>query len=155
MHLFSSCSALRSHPVPAHALRQPSVTGISTMIHIVDDDAGVRAALSFLLTTAGMDSRAYASAEEFLDQATPGVRDCLIVDLQMPRMGGAELLQVLAQRGVYLPSIVITAHPDHAAALQPLRDKPVAVLSKPFRDEVLLRTIEGAVGPDGGMPGPR
>jgi len=150
MNVCLSPSAIRNAPVEAVTGRPRSA---SAMIHIVDDDAGVRAALSFLLATVGMENRTYASAQEFLDTAVTGSGDCLILDLQMPRIDGVELLQILGARGVRVPCVVITAHPEHAHALQPLHHKPVAVLSKPFRDATLLdvlRTV--AAGHNGRGP---
>ena len=53
------------------------------IVHIVDDDSAIRDALSFLMKSIGFESKAYASAEAFLDQAELDRLGCLVVDVRM------------------------------------------------------------------------
>ena len=88
---------------------------------IVDDDAAVREALSLLVHAWGWTPRACASAEEFLECYSRQRDACLVLDLQMPGISGADLQEILVELSVQLPTIIITAHPDHAIHLPAAR----------------------------------
>jgi FixJ family two-component response regulator len=84
----------------------------SPWIAIVDDDPAVRKALKRLLGTRAFQARTYASAQDFFGALPGGLPGCLIVDLQMPGMGGLDLQQHLKRIGINVPTIVITAHDE-------------------------------------------
>ncbi|MCW5655949.1 response regulator [Hydrogenophaga sp.] len=117
----------------------------SSTVFIVDDDAAVRSALSMLVHSCGWKPRPCASAEEFLECYTRQGRGCLVLDLQMPGMTGADLMDILADLDLQLPVIVITAHADHAMADRARASGALAVIGKPFRDDELLGWIETAL----------
>ena len=119
-----------------------TATGI---VAIVDDDAGVRTALSRLLDASGIATRSYASARDFLDSLASESPDCLIVDLQMPEMSGLELQQQLSRSGVSIPTIVITAHDDAEFRRRCLAAGAVAYLTKPIDVAALLTSIDSTV----------
>jgi len=121
---------------------------IPTTVFIVDDDAAVRAGLSLLVRSCGWEPRAFASAEEFLDSYQPETRACLLLDLQMPGIDGPALQKVIADRGIQLPTIVVTAHKDEPLAERALAAGALAVVAKPFRNEELVRRIEEALSQD-------
>ena len=68
-------------------------------IAVVDDDESVRESLPDLLRELGYQARAFASAEEFLHSGCLGETDCLILDVAMPGVSGAELQRDLIRRG--------------------------------------------------------
>lgn len=115
-------------------------------VYIVDDDAAVRDALSLLVLSCGWRPYACASAEEFLESYSRERNACLLLDLQMPGMSGADLQESLAEMGLTLPTIIITAHPEQALALRARAAGALAVVSKPFRQGELLLHIEQALG---------
>ena len=58
------------------------------LVHVIDDDEGLRESLAFLLRTAKIDVQTYASAQGFLD-ALPGENpSCIITDVRMPGLSG-------------------------------------------------------------------
>ncbi|NIR29953.1 MAG: response regulator [Gammaproteobacteria bacterium] len=116
-------------------------------VFIVDDDRAVRAAMSLLVECCGWETRAYASAREFLDAYSPGEPGCLLLDLEMRGMSGLEAQEWLGKCEIPLPVIVVTAHDDDALALRAREAGALAVLGKPFRDDELVNWIERAVGP--------
>ena len=61
------------------------------------------------------------------------------------RMNGVELQEELSRRGGHMPTVVITAHPDQPLARKARRAGAYAVLAKPFRDEDLRVSVEGAL----------
>ena len=67
-------------------------------VHIVDDEAKVRDALTLLLSTAQIKSRSYGSAEEYLTLNPLKEPACILLDNQLPGMSGIELLSVSSPR---------------------------------------------------------
>ena len=120
------------------------------LIAIVDDDASICKALNRLIRSARMDAEVFGSAGEFLEEGESHEPDCLILDVQMPRMTGLELCSQLAGRASRVPVIFITAH-DDASARETAEDSgAVAYLRKPFGDQVLLDAIAAALKGRGG-----
>jgi FixJ family two-component response regulator len=114
-------------------------------VAIVDDDELMRGALQGLLKEAGLATRLFASAEEFLDSGQPRHCACLIADIRMPGMSGLELQARLNAEQIRIPIIFITAHGDEHMRMQALRSGAVEFLTKPFDDEVLLETVRAAL----------
>src|SRR2546427_12903634 len=83
-----------------------------SVVHIVDDDAGVRLALTMIVEAAGHPVRAYATAEAFLAENSEHLAGCLVTDVRMPGMSGMELLRRLGALAPDLPVLVITGHGD-------------------------------------------
>jgi FixJ family two-component response regulator len=77
-------------------------------IYIVDDDESVRRAMDRLLRSAGMEPRAFESAEDFFDFKHPVQNACLIVDIKMKGMNGLDLINEIEGRGLKLPVIFKT-----------------------------------------------
>ncbi len=114
-------------------------------VFIVDDDAAVRQAVTLLVQSLGLRAQAYASAEAFLEAYDPGSDGCLVLDLHMPGMNGVELQQELTARGMRIPVIVITAYKDDPLTVRAQEAGALTVLYKPFKRDVLLRSIESAL----------
>ena len=119
----------------------------SATVFIVDDDAAVRDALSLLVLSCGWVPHPCASAEEFLGSYSRERNACLVLDLQMPGISGADLQEIMTEAGMDLPTIIITAHPDHALARRARAAGALAVVCKPFRQDELVQTIERALRP--------
>lgn len=124
----------------------------SETVFIVDDDPSVRDALSLLLSLRGYATAVFACAEDFLAALEPQWRGCVVADIRMPGMSGLELQQALAQRGPALPTIIITAHGDVAAARQAFRADAVDFLEKPFDGDQLIAAIAVALAGARGAP---
>jgi len=121
--------------------------GNGTLVAIVDDHQSLREALQGLMEEAGLEARAFASAEDFLNSGLLGQTGCLIADIRMPGMSGLELLNTLNARACRIPTIFITAHGDAQMRLQAMRAGAVEFLAKPFDDEALLGTVRAALEP--------
>lgn len=117
-------------------------------VHIVDDDAAVRAALAALFGTVGIACAAYASAEEFLAAADTGTRGCLLLDVRMPGMGGLELQRVLRDRGIAIPVIVITGHGDVSMAVRAMKAGAADFIEKPFNGQELIDRVKECLQAD-------
>ena len=106
-------------------------------IAIVDDDPSVLRALRRSLRLRGFEPRTFASAQEFLSSLPSGAPECMILDLQMPGMTGVELLQYLADRGIKIPTIIITAQGDARVRERCESAGAVAFLVKPLERAAL------------------
>lgn len=115
---------------------------------LIDDDAAVRDALEELLTSVGVDSLLFPSAQEFLDADLPDRPGCLVVDVRMPGLSGLDLQQLLASRGILTPIVFLTGHGDIAMSVQAMKAGAVDFLTKPVRDQTLLDAVSSAIAAD-------
>jgi len=122
---------------------------ILAVIGIVDDDESVRDSISSLLRSAGYKTESFESAEAYLNSDRASEPNCLLLDVRMPGLSGLQLQSELNHQKVSIPVIFITAHPDEQVRERALSEGAVAVLGKPFNDEVLLGAIDSAVGNKG------
>ena len=114
-------------------------------VYVVDDDDGMRRALSLLLNTVGYKTAAFASPREFLDRVKTDAAGCLVLDIRMPGMSGLELQQHLNRMGSMLPVIFVTGHGDVPMAVQAMKEGAFEFVQKPFRDQDLLDRINHAL----------
>lgn len=112
---------------------------------LVDDDATVRAAFKVLMKSAGLTLVSFASAEEFLEEYQDKNIGCLVLDLRMPGMSGAELHEYLVKNNIPIPVIILSGHADIPLAVQAIKQGAVNVLEKPFREEAVLQTVRRAL----------
>ena len=115
------------------------------VVAIVDDDDLMRAALQGLLKSAGLPTRTFASADEFLRSGHQRDTACLITDIRMPGVSGLELQARLNGDHCRIPTIFITAHGDAKMRMQAMRAGAMDFLAKPFDDEVLLKSVRAAM----------
>lgn len=120
-------------------------------VFIVDDDPGVRAALSDLVESIGLEARAFSSAGEFLQQTRPTSPACLVLDVRLPGLGGLDLQRELAKTEAALPVIFITGYGDVPMSVRAMRGGAVDFLTKPFRDQDLLDSVQEALKKDRAM----
>lgn len=117
-------------------------------VFIVDDDRAVRESLRFLLESVGLAARTYAGADEFLARYDPQTPGCLVLDVRLPGMSGLDLQQVLGERGIRLPVIIITGHGDVPVAVRAMKAGAVDFIEKPFSDQTLLDRVRSALDRD-------
>jgi len=118
------------------------------LIAIVDDDESVCRAVRRLVRSLAIDAATFTSGQEFLDllEAMPSFQpDCLILDVQMPGINGLELKDRLAVTGNTIPVIFITAYDEVGVREKAFAAGAVAFLRKPFNDELLIKTMHGAL----------
>ncbi len=118
------------------------------VVFVVDDDEGVRKALSLLIRSAGLEVRTFDSAEAFLEDYSPGVAGCLVLDVKMTGMDGMTLQEELWNRGLDIPVIMMTGHGDVPMAVKAVQRGAIDFLQKPFDDQALLERIHQALALD-------
>jgi FixJ family two-component response regulator len=114
-------------------------------VHIVDDEAEVRDALTLLLSTAQIESRSYGSAEEYMTSNPLKDPACLLLDNQLPGMSGIELLRRIVAATTDSTIIMITAYGDVPTAVLAMKAGAFHFVQKPFDAEALLLTVEEAL----------
>jgi len=110
-------------------------------VFIVDDDPSICAALARLFRSAGLTSRSFGSAREFLAQAPDLGPGCLILDQRLPDLSSLELQGELARAGIRLPVIFHTAHGSGSLRAKALQAGAVGFLEKPVQGQVLLTMV--------------
>lgn len=112
------------------------------IVHIVDDDKAIRDSLTLLMKSVGFESKSYDSAEMFLDEAELDAPGCLIADIRMRGISGLELQQLLNDKGIKMPVIIITGHGDVPVAVQAMKAGAIDFLEKPYDNELLVTRIK-------------
>jgi len=118
------------------------------IVFIVDDDAGVRAAIQGLLKSVGLRSEAFATPQEFLRGKRSEGPACLVLDVRLPGVSGLEFQRQLSDSGMAIPVIFITGHGDIPMSVKAMKSGAVEFLTKPFRDQDLLDAIQQALERD-------
>jgi FixJ family two-component response regulator len=112
---------------------------------VVEDDAGLRAALGRVLSVAGFQARTFADAEQVLQASAARTAACLVLDVHLPLLSGFELYdRLLAESGVRPPVVFISAH-DEPDARRQATSAGAAYLPKPFAGRQLLAAVERAM----------
>jgi FixJ family two-component response regulator len=125
------------------------------LIVCVEDDAGVRDAITGFIAALGFAAETFSSAEEFLHSGRLDHTSCLIIDVKLTGMSGLELQTRLVAMGCNTPVIIITAFPDERVHAQALSAGAVCFLTKPIAKDDLVDCIDQALKcrPDvGGVP---
>jgi FixJ family two-component response regulator len=110
------------------------------VIAVVDDDASIRRSMSSLMRSRGYIVYTFAGAEDFLHSLYFGVTECLITDVQMPKMNGIQLLFRVHKKDPRIPVILMSG-----AFRQHDVEGACDLLVKPFDDSSLLASIANAL----------
>jgi FixJ family two-component response regulator len=118
------------------------------IVFVIDDDPSMRLALEDLVSTVGLDVRAFAAPQEFLKSKPPDRPGCLVLDVRLPGMSGLTFQKELLKEGRALPVIFITGHGDIPMSVRAMKAGAVEFLCKPFHDQDLLDAIHAAIQRD-------
>ena len=118
------------------------------LVHIVDDDGLLRAAISSLLRSSGLAVADYASVAQFLAQPRAEVASCLLLDVRLQGVSGLDFQADLNRDGAHLPIIFMTGHGDIPMSVRAMKAGALDFLAKPFRDQDLLDAVNLALAAD-------
>jgi len=122
------------------------------LVHVVDDDTSFRTAIQRRLQLAGYDVVTYSSARDLLgrlpDEARPS---CILLDVRIPNLSGPELQLRLGELGSKLPIVFLSAYADVQTTVKTIKAGAEDFLIKPVNSELLLKTIEDAIGRSEGL----
>src|SRR5262249_10543766 len=123
------------------------MTGLPSLVSVVDDDESVRESLPDLLRQFGFAAEAFSSAEEVLASEVVNETSCLVVDIAMPGVSGPDLQQELTRRRQQFRIVFITARGDRRLRLPLLARGAVECLFKPFSETALLDAVTASLPP--------
>jgi two-component system response regulator FixJ len=117
----------------------------SPLVHLVDDDDGVRAGLALLLASVGLRSRGWADPQAFLDGFDREALGAIVLDVRMPGLSGLGVLDRLHAQGVDLPVLLLTGHATVEMCRRAFKAGAIEFLEKPVDDERLIEAVLEAV----------
>ncbi len=118
---------------------------LSPLIHLVDDDEAVRAALSLLIGTVGLRVQAWAEPQAFIAGFDRNSIGAIVLDVRMPGVSGLTVLQQLVEQGVDQPVIMLTGHGTVDMCRRAFKSGAAEFLEKPVNDDALLEALQNAV----------
>ena len=134
---------------------------IDALVYVVDDDAGVRDALAWLLRTRRLTSDTFDSAEAFQQRMVHQTQtqvsrlqpSCLLLDVRMPGLNGLALFDWLVERELHqaMPVIFLTGHADVPTAVDAVKRGAFDFCEKPFSDNALVDRVEQALAQSHGV----
>jgi FixJ family two-component response regulator len=113
---------------------------------IVDDDESMRSAAVSFVRSLGFPAVAFPCAEAFLSAGILERTSCLLLDVQMPGMGGLRSQSYVASIGCAIPVIFMSGYSDESARARALESGAISFLTKPFSEGELLKGLLSAVG---------
>ncbi len=116
----------------------------NAIVYLIDNEHSIRDSLCLLFETAGLMTKSYKSAEDFLveyDSDRPG---CLIMDVLLPSMSGIELQEKLLKQGTSMPIIFMSRYANVSLSSQAFRLGAMDFFEKPFNTEIFLRRVTEA-----------
>ena len=117
-------------------------------VFIVDDHAGVRDSIAELVDSIGLRHATFESAQQFLDAFDPEAPGCLVLDVRMAHMSGPALQDRLNAMHARIPIVFISGHADIDVAVRTIKAGAVDFVTKPYRDQQLLDSINEALTRD-------
>ncbi|HET8748788.1 MAG TPA: response regulator [Ramlibacter sp.] len=118
---------------------------LSPLVHLVDDDDGVRAGLALLISTVGLRVQGWSDPQQFLREFPRQDIGAIVLDVRMPGMSGLTVLETLQQQGVDQPVIMLTGHGTVEMCRRAFKGGAAEFLEKPVDDEALLEALQHAV----------
>jgi FixJ family two-component response regulator len=130
------------------ALVMPFDMSDRAVVHVVDDDASLRAAMESLFDSVGLATRTYGTARDFLSTSLADSPGCIVIDIRLPDMNGLEFQAQLSHIGVRLPVVMMTGYGDIPMSVSAMKRGAVDFLPKPFRDQDMLDAVMTAIERD-------
>jgi len=112
------------------------------IVFVVDDDPSVGRAIKRLVESVGLQVAQFGCAQEFLRGERPDAPSCLVLDVRLPGISGLDFQHQLAEAGIHIPVIFVTAHGDIPMTVRAMKAGAVEFLTKPFRDQDLLDAVQ-------------
>ena len=113
------------------------------LIYLVDDQESIRASLSLLFESIGLEVKTFVAARDFLSDYSPDRHpSCLLMDLRMPGMSGLALQKELKQRGARIPIIFMSGHGDVSSCARALKKWGAGIPRKAIERTEATRRVE-------------
>jgi CheY-like chemotaxis protein len=122
------------------------------LVAIVDDDVWIGQSLTRILKVLGFRVRFYESGSDFLLSLGTKNPDCILIDEQMPKFTGLQILQCLIDKSIVIPSLLITGDADESLWSKARSLGADGILLKPFSIDDLCTSINQVLGCPGFVP---
>ena len=119
-----------------------------SIVFVVDDDVSLREAIKSLLRSVGLQVEVFGTAADFVKYKFPDVAACLVLDIRLPGVSGLDFQAELAKANIHIPIVFITGHGDIPMTVRAMKAGAVEFLTKPFRDQDLLDSVQIALERD-------
>ncbi|RKR36221.1 response regulator [Paraburkholderia sp. BL17N1] len=119
-----------------------------SLVYIIDDDEHVRGGVASLLTSVGIQVRAFESADDFLAEELPAVPSCLILDIRLRGSSGLVLQEEFLKESIRFPIVFLTGHGDIEMSVKAMKAGAFDFMTKPFKDQQLIDTVAAALRKD-------
>ncbi|NOH78135.1 response regulator [Vibrio sp. RE86] len=118
-----------------------------TKILAVDDSVSIRQMVSHTLKDAGYDVETANDGRDALSKVTSSKFDVVISDVNMPNMGGFELVKALREKPQYkfIPILMLTTETSTDKKQQGKSAGATGWLVKPFNPDTLLKTLKRVI----------
>ncbi|MGA7816126.1 response regulator transcription factor [Caballeronia sp.] len=117
-------------------------------MRIVDDDASMRDALEGLLDSVKLETRTYATAQDFMASALQDRPGCIVLDIRLPDMNGLDFHARLREMGVLLPVVIMSGYGNIPMSVRAMKRGAVDFLPKPFEDQDMIDAVVSAIERD-------
>lgn len=135
--------------MPDRFATPPSGIPAAGKVLLVDDEPGVRRALTRLLRAGGLAAESFGSAQDLLAAIRPEPGPCCVVaDLRMPGLSGLDLQEELRRRSIDIPIVFISGHADVGSGIKAMKGGAVDFLEKPVSEPALREAIHNALSRD-------
>lgn len=119
-----------------------------SIVFVVDDDASLREAVDSLLRSVGLRVEVFGTATDFLKYKFTDAPACLVLDIRLPGVSGLDFQAELAKANIHIPIVFVTGHGDIPMTVRAMKAGAVEFLTKPFRDQDLLDSVQIALERD-------
>jgi DNA-binding response OmpR family regulator len=120
-------------------------TGDSKRVLIVDDEPNVRLVFRTALDAVGYTVTEAEDGPSALEWLAGSKADLVLLDLQMPGLGGMEVLRRLRDSGNDVPVVIVTAHGSIPDAVQAMKLGAIDFLTKPLNPEPLRHVVASVI----------
>jgi FixJ family two-component response regulator len=110
-------------------------------VYVVDSDASMRQALAKLISSVHLQVKLFDTAREFLQWQRSDVPSCLVLDVRLNDLNGLDLQSQLADSGIHIPIIFVTAYGDVSMSVRAMKAGAVDFLTKPYKEQDVLDAI--------------
>lgn len=121
------------------------MNSMAPLVHVVDDDDGVRHALALLIGSVGLRVAPWPHPQAFLDGFERKAIGAVVLDVRMPGLSGLSVLDLLREQGVDQPVIMLTGHGTVDMCRRAFKAGAAEFLEKPVDDEALIEALQQAV----------
>jgi two-component system response regulator FixJ len=114
------------------------------LIYLVDDDDFVRDSTAYLLRANDYDVVEYGKSKVFIEELDAARPACIMLDIAMPELDGLQTQDLLNERGIAFPVLILTGQGDVARAVRAMKNGAVEFLEKPYEEGKLLEALDRA-----------